>query len=88
MISRSWRTPPTFAASPNQFDPKSGLPGASVTLLGHDFNVGTVAVRFGTTPATIVGTPTASQIRRHGAVRGPRGGQDHGADWWRVGDEH
>ena len=53
--------PPTFAASPNQFTPKSGAPGASITLFGTNFNVTPVAVRFGTTPATVVST-AASQI--------------------------
>ena len=43
---------PTFAASPNQFNPKAGVPGASVTLLGNNFNAtAVVAVRFGTTAA-------------------------------------
>ena len=54
--------PPTFAASPNQFNPKSGLRGSSINLFGNNFNVGTVTVRFGTAPSTIIGTPTASQI--------------------------
>jgi hypothetical protein len=53
---------PIFAASPNQFNPKLGPAGTSVTLFGSNFNVGTVSVNFAGTPATIVGTPTASQI--------------------------
>ncbi|HZF20323.1 MAG TPA: IPT/TIG domain-containing protein, partial [Burkholderiales bacterium] len=44
---------PTFAASPNQFNPKFGPAGTNVTLFGNNFNVGTVSVRFGTTVATI-----------------------------------
>jgi len=36
--------------------------GTNVTLFGNNFNVGTVSVRFGTTVAAIVGTPTATQI--------------------------
>jgi hypothetical protein len=55
--------PPTFAASPNQFNPKFGPAGTNVTLFGNNFNVGTPSVRFGATgAATIVGTPTATQI--------------------------
>jgi hypothetical protein len=53
---------PAFAASPNQFNPKFGAPGVNVTLFGTNFNIGTVTVRFGTTNATIVGTPTSTQI--------------------------
>jgi hypothetical protein len=53
---------PTFAPSPNQFSPKLGPPGTSVTLSGNNFNVGTPTVRFGTIAATITGTPTDNQI--------------------------
>ncbi|WP_350497806.1 IPT/TIG domain-containing protein [Accumulibacter sp.] len=53
---------PAFNPSPNQFNPKFGIPGASVTLLGKNFNVGTSAVRFGATAASIKGTPTSTQI--------------------------
>jgi len=53
---------PAFASSPNQFNPKFGMPGANITLFGRNFSVGAVAVRFGTTAATVVGTPTNSQI--------------------------
>jgi Family of unknown function (DUF6519)/IPT/TIG domain len=53
---------PTFAASPNQFNPKLGAPGVSVTLFGNNFNITPVAVLFGTTPAALVGSPTATQI--------------------------
>ena len=53
---------PTFNPSPNQFNPKFGIPGASVTLLGRNFDVGSVAVRFGATAAAISGTPTSTQI--------------------------
>lgn len=53
---------PVFAASPNQFNPKFGAPGASVTLFGNNFNIIPLSVKFGTVAATIVGTPTSSQI--------------------------
>jgi hypothetical protein len=53
---------PIFNASPNQFTPKLGAPGISVTLFGSNFNAGTVKVLFGTTATTLVGPPTASQI--------------------------
>jgi hypothetical protein len=53
---------PVFDAAPNEFNPKFGPPGTNVTLFGTNFNVGTVAVRFGTTPALIAGTPTPTQI--------------------------
>jgi hypothetical protein len=52
-------TPPTFAASPNQFTPKVGAAGTNVTLFGSNLNVGTPAVRFGAVNATVVSfTPT------------------------------
>ena len=53
---------PTFAATPNQFNPKLGAAGTNVTLFGNNFNIGAVSVRFGNTLANIVGTPTATQI--------------------------
>jgi hypothetical protein len=53
---------PTFNPSPNQFNPKLGLPNTSVTLFGNGFNVGSAKVFFGATVATLVGTPTATQI--------------------------
>lgn len=53
---------PRFAVSPNQFNPKVGLPGTNVTLLGSNFSVGRTIVRFGDTIAQIVGTPTLTQI--------------------------
>jgi hypothetical protein len=45
--------PPAFAASPNQFTPKAGGPGASITIFGSNFNVAPVSVRFGSTAATV-----------------------------------
>jgi len=54
-------TPPTFAASPNQFTPKVGAAGTNVTLFGSNLNVGTPAVRFGAVNATVVSF-TATQI--------------------------
>jgi hypothetical protein len=53
---------PRFALTPNQFNPKLGFAGTIVTLFGNNFNVGTVAVSFGATAATIVGTPTPTQL--------------------------
>jgi hypothetical protein len=53
---------PAFNPSPNQFNPKFGIPGASVTLFGRNFDVGAITVRFGATTASIIGTPTSSQI--------------------------
>ncbi len=53
---------PAFNPSPNQFNPKFGIPGTSVTLLGKNFDVGTAAVRFSATAASITGTPTSTQI--------------------------
>jgi hypothetical protein len=53
---------PSFASSPNQFNPKQGQPGTTITLSGKNFNIGTSIVRFGNQPATIVGTPTANEI--------------------------
>ncbi len=53
---------PYFAASPNQFNPKIGIPGTNITLFGTNFNVSSPTVRFGGTPAAVVGTPTPTQI--------------------------
>jgi hypothetical protein len=53
---------PTFAPAPNEFNPKFGSPGAAVTLFGTNFHLAPVSVSFGGTPATVVGTPTSSQI--------------------------
>lgn len=53
---------PNFAPSPNQFNPKLGAPGVNVTLLGNNFNVSPPVVRFGGVIATVVGTPTDTQI--------------------------
>ncbi|HEX8150657.1 MAG TPA: IPT/TIG domain-containing protein [Pyrinomonadaceae bacterium] len=53
---------PRFDATPNQFNPKLGFAGNQISLFGSNLNVGTVAVRFGATPATIVGAQTASQL--------------------------
>ncbi len=55
-------SPPAFAASPNQFTPASGLPGTHITLSGVRFNFTSPVVTFGTTVATIVGTPTPTSI--------------------------
>ncbi|MCP4655035.1 MAG: hypothetical protein GY856_06405 [bacterium] len=53
---------PTFAPSPNQFIPPVGAPGTEVRLFGRNFNVGTPRVLFGPREATVVGTPTATEI--------------------------
>ena len=53
---------PRFNFSPNQFTPKSGRAGDRITLLGSGFDGGNVVVRFGNAIATLVGTPTATQI--------------------------
>lgn len=53
---------PVFNPSPNQLSPRSGRVGDTLTLMGSHLNVGSVAVRLGTVNATIVGTPTATQI--------------------------
>jgi hypothetical protein len=53
---------PVFNASPNQFNPKFGVPGANITLFGNAFNLAPVTVQFGATPGTVVGTPTSAQI--------------------------
>lgn len=53
---------PTFDPASNQFNPKFGAPGASIELRGSNFNLAAPTVRFGSTPATIVGTPTATRI--------------------------
>ncbi len=52
---------PAFAA-PNQFIPPVGAPGTEVRLFGRNFNVGTPRVLFGPREATVVGTPTATEI--------------------------
>jgi hypothetical protein len=54
-------TPPAFAAPANQFSPKVGGTGQQVTLFGTNFNLGPLAVEFGTVAATVVSF-TATQI--------------------------
>jgi hypothetical protein len=53
---------PKFASPPGEFSPKVGGAGATVTLYGKNFNVGTVKVRFDTVYATIAGTPSLTEI--------------------------
>jgi hypothetical protein len=53
---------PVFAPSPNQFNPKIGIPGTSITLFGSNLNASTPVVRFGGIAAALVGTPTATQV--------------------------
>jgi hypothetical protein len=54
---------PTFVTPPApQFVPKSGVGGQTVTLNGQNFNFAPVVVKFDTVTATIVGSPSATQI--------------------------
>ena len=53
---------PGFAPSPNQFNPKIGTPGTPINLLGTNLNASTPLVRFGATPAVLVGIPTATHV--------------------------
>jgi hypothetical protein len=56
-----------FAASPNQFAPKTSGAGANVTIFGRNFDVGPLSVSFINTAtsnratAVVVGTPLATQ---------------------------
>jgi hypothetical protein len=52
---------PAFVTAGPQFTPKLGTSGQNVTLNGQNFNV-SPNVTFDTFPATIVGTPTPTQI--------------------------
>jgi hypothetical protein len=52
---------PAFAAPGSQFTPTQGTPGTQVTLSGFNFDAANLAVEFGSTSATVVGTPTATQ---------------------------
>jgi hypothetical protein len=53
---------PAPAFTSPQFTPKSGVGGQNITINGQNFNFGPVTVKFGTTTATIVGSPSATQI--------------------------
>ena len=62
---------PKFNAAPNQFNPKLGGAGTSVSLFGTNFDAGPpAAVRFGNVAAPIVGSPTAGQINVNVPVMG------------------
>jgi hypothetical protein len=50
---------PTFAP---EFTPRSGVGGQTITLNGQNFNVAPVTVKFDTVTATIVGSPSSTQI--------------------------
>jgi hypothetical protein len=52
---------PVFVDQGAQFDPTTGLPGSRVTLSGVNFNVPALRVAFGGIPATVLGTPSATQ---------------------------
>ena len=60
---------PAFATAGPQFMPQSGSAGATVILNGSNFNFAPVTVKFGSTTATIAGSPSATQI----AVQVPAG---------------
>ena len=51
---------PTFDSPP--FSKNSGVGNDQITLNGQNFNFGPVTVKFDTANATIVGTPTSTQI--------------------------
>ena len=53
---------PVFTDPGSQFGPTHGTPGAQVTINGFNFNAAGVGVQFAATAATVVGTPTATQI--------------------------
>jgi hypothetical protein len=53
---------PAFATAGPQFIPQSGSAGATVTLIGSNFNFAPVTVQFDSATATIVGAPSATQI--------------------------
>lgn len=54
---------PSFVAPPlAQFLPKRGNGGQPVTLNGQNFNFEPVTVRFGSSNATVTGSPSATQI--------------------------
>lgn len=53
---------PAFTDPGGQFSPANGTPGTPVTINGFNFNVGTPQVQFAAVTATVVGTPTNTQI--------------------------
>lgn len=53
---------PAFTAPGGQFSPANGTPGTQVTINGFNFNTSGLAVRFGSTVATLVGSATATRI--------------------------
>jgi hypothetical protein len=53
---------PAFVTSGPQFTPKSGVGGQTITLNGTNFNFAPVSVKFDTATATIVGSPSTTQI--------------------------
>ena len=60
---------PAFTDPGSQFSPVHGTPGTQVTLNGFNFNAGGLQVQFAAVNATVIGTPTATQI----AVQVPAG---------------
>ncbi|MGW8374968.1 IPT/TIG domain-containing protein [Streptomyces sp. ODS28] len=54
---------PAFAPDPGtQFAPVNGPAGTQVTLNGFNFNGGSPQVQFGATAATVIGTPSNTQL--------------------------
>ena len=53
---------PAFTQPGSQFSPVHGTPGTQVTLNGFNFNASGLQVQFAAVNATVVGTPTATQI--------------------------
>lgn len=53
---------PKFSPSPGQFSPMSGRVGDRITISGSGFDYGTPIVRFGNVAATLLTTPTATQL--------------------------
>ena len=58
---------PAFLPSGNQFSPRVGVPGQNVTLKGRNFDIvlpdnEKPEVKFGSFNATVIGTPTSTQI--------------------------
>jgi hypothetical protein len=56
------RPAPAFAPPGQQFAPQHAPAGSRVVISGFNFNTGDVVVTFGSKQATIVGTPTNTQV--------------------------
>ncbi|MBD0337475.1 MAG: IPT/TIG domain-containing protein, partial [Cyanobacteria bacterium Co-bin13] len=53
---------PAFDPPSSQFSPTSGRAGDRIILSGSGFNTGTIIVQFGSATATLLSSPTATQI--------------------------